>query len=168
MDLELYAFVIFVKQLTPYLMGKQFTVNTNKNNLAYLANSLIPKLVCWRVFFSKFRFLIHHIPGAQNVVSDGLGSLVFRMEIARSKSHIFKENLILHIFRFGGEGMMQKGIPGEIEGEDEGGRSRVRRHWRFWKTWYLCKISQFYRSESWRNALCRTYCWFLPMWSGEP
>ena len=59
MELELYAFVYCVKQLTPYLMGKLFTVmnEMDHKNLVYLANSSIPKLVHWRVLLSEFRFL---------------------------------------------------------------------------------------------------------------
>ena len=45
MELELYAFVYCVKQLSPYLMRKQFIVRTDHKNLIYLANSTVPKLV---------------------------------------------------------------------------------------------------------------------------
>jgi len=45
MELELYAFVFCVKQLTPYMIGKLFTVKTDHKNLANLANLSIPKLV---------------------------------------------------------------------------------------------------------------------------
>ena len=45
MKLELYAFGFSVKQLTPYLMGKLFTVKTDHKNLVYFANSPIPKMV---------------------------------------------------------------------------------------------------------------------------
>jgi len=58
MELELYAFVYCVKPLTPYLIGKLFTMKTDHKNLVYLANSSITKLVRWRVLLSEFRFLI--------------------------------------------------------------------------------------------------------------
>ena len=35
-ELELYAFVYCVKQLTPYLIGKLFTVKMDHKNLVYL------------------------------------------------------------------------------------------------------------------------------------
>ena len=121
MALELYSFVYCVKQLTAYLMGKLFTVKTDHKNLVYLANSLIPKLVRWRILLSEFRFLIQHIPGSQNIVADGHTRVMSlsNMKIARSKRHMFVEDLIPHIFRLGGEGLIQAEIPGEIEGEKE-------------------------------------------------
>ena len=72
MELELYAFVYCVKQLSPYLMGKQFIVRTDHKNLIYLGNSTVPKLVRWRIILSEFKYLIEHIPGISNVVADGL------------------------------------------------------------------------------------------------
>ena len=76
MELELYAFVYCVKQLTPYLMGKLFMVKTDHKNLVYLSNSSIPKLVRWRVLLSEFRFLIHNISRACKswLPMDSLGS----------------------------------------------------------------------------------------------
>ena len=106
MELELYAFVYCVKQLTPYLMGKLFTVKTDHKNLVYLSNSSIPKLVRWRVLLSEFRFLVQHIPGAQNVVADGLTRVMSlsSVEIPNSKRHLFVEDRIPRLFRLGGEG----------------------------------------------------------------
>ena len=45
MELELFAFVFCVKNLSPYLLGKLFTVRTDHKNLVYLSNSTVPKLV---------------------------------------------------------------------------------------------------------------------------
>ncbi len=121
MELELYAFVYCVKQLTPYLMGKLFTVKTDHKNLVYLSNSSIPKLVRWRVLLSEFRFLVQHIPGVQNVVADGLPRVMSlsSVEIPRSKCHLFVEARIPRIFRLGGEGLMIAEQPGLIEEDDE-------------------------------------------------
>ena len=47
----------------------------DRNNLVYVSNSTVPKLVRWRVLLSDFRFQIEHIPVAQNVVAD-----IFRMD----------------------------------------------------------------------------------------
>jgi hypothetical protein len=45
LELELFAFVFYMKNLSPYLLGKLFTVRTDHKNLVYLANSTVPKLV---------------------------------------------------------------------------------------------------------------------------
>ena len=87
MELELYAFVYCVKILAPYLLGKLFTVRTDHRNLVYLASSSVPKLVRWRVILSEYRFLIEHIPGAQNVVADGL-TRVCRADFERDETSV--------------------------------------------------------------------------------
>jgi len=80
MEQELFAFVFCVKSLSPYLLGKLFTVRTDHKNLVYISNSTVPKLVRWRVLLSEFRFQIEHIPGAQNVVADG-HTRVFNLDL---------------------------------------------------------------------------------------
>ena len=106
MELELYAFVYCVKNLTPYLLGKQFTVRTDHKNLLYLSKSSVPKLVRWRVFLSEFQFLVQHIPGDQNVVADGLTrvSRTTLLQTPKHKRHLFVDDSIQRIFRFGEEG----------------------------------------------------------------
>jgi len=120
MELELYAFVYCVKILAPYLLGKLFTVRTDHRNFVYLASSSVPKLVRWRVILSEYRFLIEHIPGAQNVVADGLTRVCRSdfMKIAKDKRHIDSTE---RIFRLGEEGLEQTEFPGELEEEDQVG-----------------------------------------------
>ena len=72
MELELYTFVYCVKPLAPYLFGRRFTVRTDFQNLVFLFNSTIPKLVSWRVFLSEFQYHVEHIPGRCNLVVDGI------------------------------------------------------------------------------------------------
>ena len=78
MELELFAFVFCVKNLSSYLLGKLLTVRTDHKTLVYFANSTVPKLR-WRILLSEFRFQMEHIPGAQNVVSDGL-TRIFQLD----------------------------------------------------------------------------------------
>ena len=47
--MELFAFVFCVKNLSPYLVGKLFTVRTDHKNLVYLANLTVSKLVRWSI-----------------------------------------------------------------------------------------------------------------------
>ena len=58
---ELFAFVFSVKSLSPYLLGKFFTVRMDHKILIYLSNSNVPKLVRWRVLISDVRFQIEYI-----------------------------------------------------------------------------------------------------------
>jgi RNase H-like domain found in reverse transcriptase len=75
MELDLYALVYCMKQLTPSLLGRSFIVKTDHRNLIYLANSIIPKLVRWTVLLSEFQFSVVHIPSKENVVADGMKSV---------------------------------------------------------------------------------------------
>ena len=98
MELELYALVYCVKQLSPYLLGREFQIKTDHKNLIYLSNSTIPKLVRWRVILSEFQFRIAHIPGTQNSVADAL---------TRLNRQVYSvgpvESFAARIFRFEGE-----------------------------------------------------------------
>ena len=93
MEPELFAFVFCVKSLSSYLLGKLFTVRTDHKNLVFLSKSTVPKLVRWRVLLSEFRFQIDHIPGAQNVVADGL-TRIFHLDLKKinpSVRYCFKD-----------------------------------------------------------------------------
>ena len=99
MELELYAFVYCVKQLTPCLMGKLFTVKTDHKNLVYLSNSSIPKLVRWRVLLSEFRFLVQHIRACKTWWQmDSLKSLVSQAWKSRVQSVIYSLRTVFHAF----------------------------------------------------------------------
>jgi len=74
-----------------YLLGKLFTVKTSHKNLA---DSTVPKLVRGRVLLSEFRFQKEHIPGAQNVVTNGL-TRIFQLDyekLPEKIKHWFKED----------------------------------------------------------------------------
>ena len=65
MELELHAFVYCVKQLSPYLLGKIFTVRTDHMDLVYLSIKFFYSKIgaLERVILSEYRFVIDHIPG---------------------------------------------------------------------------------------------------------
>jgi len=91
--------VFCVKSLIPYLLGKLFTVRTDHKNLVYLSNLTVSKLVRWRVLLSEFRFEIEHIPGAQNVVVDGL-TRIFHLDLKKispSVRYCFKDDSTQHL-----------------------------------------------------------------------
>jgi len=118
MELELFAFVFYVKKLSPYLFGKLFTVRIDHKNLVYLAKSTVQKLVRWRVLLSEFRFQIEHIPGSQNVVADGL-TRIFHVDYEKLPEKIkycFKEDSTQRIFRME-EKEVEDANPGDSDEE---------------------------------------------------
>jgi hypothetical protein len=120
MELELFALVFCITQLTPYLLGRDFTVRTDHRNLLYLSNSTIPKLVRWRVILSEFRFLVEHIEGKKNFVADGI-TRVHRLqfaEIPAPKRYLYEDDTIERVFRLTGESE-PSGPEGDVEESDE-------------------------------------------------
>ena len=69
---EAYAIYYAVKQLAYYLTGKQFTVETDHNNLRWMEASIVPKIVRWRIYLQSFNFYLRHIAGKKNIMADWL------------------------------------------------------------------------------------------------
>lgn len=69
---EAYGIFYSVKHLAYYLIGKQFTIETDHNNLLWMESSDVPKITRWRIFLQSFNFSIRHISGAKNWLADWL------------------------------------------------------------------------------------------------
>ena len=69
---EAYGIYYSVKHLAYYLIGKQFTIETDHNNLLWMETSEVPKITRWRIFLQSFNFSIKHISGAKNWLADWL------------------------------------------------------------------------------------------------
>ena len=69
---EAYGIYYCVKKLAYYLVGKEFIVETDHNNLRWMEASFVPKIVRWRIYLQSFNFKIRHIPGRDNVIADWL------------------------------------------------------------------------------------------------
>ena len=69
---EAFGIYYAVKQLSYYLVGKQFVIETDHNNLVRMEASVVPKIMRWRVYLQSFNFLIRHIPGSKNWLADWL------------------------------------------------------------------------------------------------
>ena len=78
MELELFDYVFCVMNHSFYLLGKRITVSTDHN----ISDSTVPKLIICRVIRSEFRFQIELIPGAQNVIANGL-TRILQLEYER-------------------------------------------------------------------------------------
>jgi hypothetical protein len=75
--IEQEAFEIFyaVQKLSYYLMGKEFIIETDHNNLLWMEASTAPKIIRWRIYLQSFQFKIKHIAGKRNLVADWLSRL---------------------------------------------------------------------------------------------
>jgi len=75
--IEQEAFGIFyaVQKLAYYLMGKEFVIETDHNNLLWMERSKVAKIIRWRLYLQSFRFKIRHIAGKKNLVADWLSRL---------------------------------------------------------------------------------------------
>lgn len=67
---EAYAIWFAVHHFEYFLRPKEFIVETDHNNLRWMENSAVPKVIRWRVYLQGFTFLVRHIPGRENVVAD--------------------------------------------------------------------------------------------------
>ena len=75
---ETFGIVYCVQQLSYLLRGKTFEVQTDHRNILWLENSVVPKLVRWRLFLASYVFTLRHIPGKLNIEADFL-SRVFAL-----------------------------------------------------------------------------------------
>jgi hypothetical protein len=78
---EGYAIYYTVKKLAYYLMGKEFIVETDHNNLLWMEASEVGKIIRWRILLQSFVFKIRHIPGKTNVLPDTLSRLFMMYNI---------------------------------------------------------------------------------------
>jgi hypothetical protein len=75
MDQEAFAIYYVVKKLAYYLVGKDFIVETDHNNLRWMEASEVPKIIRQRIYLQSFSFTIRHIKGKLNVLPDTLSRL---------------------------------------------------------------------------------------------
>ena len=74
---ELLAIDWACKYFRPYLFGRKFTLYTDHKPLTYALNLKDPhsKLIRYKLRLKEYDFDIHHRPGKQNVVADGLSRI---------------------------------------------------------------------------------------------
>ena len=75
LEKELYALVFSLQKLDYYLRLRPFVAETDHSNILYLQQSLIPKLIRWKLFIHSYHLTLRHIPGKTNVVADALSRL---------------------------------------------------------------------------------------------
>ena len=72
---EAFGLYYVVKILAYYLVGKEFVLETDHNNLRWMESSEVPKIIRQRIYLQSFVFLIRHIAGKLNVLPDTLSRL---------------------------------------------------------------------------------------------
>jgi hypothetical protein len=80
--IEQEAFGIYycVLKLEMFLSGRHFIVKTDHKNLLHMMQSVVPKVIRWRLRLQEFDFVVEHVAGVNNVVPDSL-SRCFRIRI---------------------------------------------------------------------------------------
>ena len=82
LEKELYALVFSLQKLDYYLRLRPFTAETDHSNILYLQQTLIPKLIRWKLFIHSYQMTLRHIPGKTNIVADALSRL-YHMVVQR-------------------------------------------------------------------------------------
>jgi len=85
LEKELYALVFSLQKLDYYLRLRPFVAETDHSNILYLQQSLIPKLIRWKLFVHSYHLTLRHIPGKTNVVADALSRL-YEMVLRRAEA----------------------------------------------------------------------------------
>lgn len=67
---EAYGIFYAITSFEYFLTCKEFIVETDHRNLQWMESSLVPKVVRWRIYLSRFQFKIRHISGKLNTVAD--------------------------------------------------------------------------------------------------
>lgn len=78
---EAYGIYYAANKLSYYLVGKEFVLETDHNNLLWMEASMVPKVIRWRIYLQAFNFLIRHISGKSNVIADWM-SRIHHMHLA--------------------------------------------------------------------------------------
>ena len=73
---EAYAMFYCVRKFAYYLRGKEFILETDHENLLWMAKSEVPKIIRWRIYMQSFHFMLRHIRGKDNEVADALSRLL--------------------------------------------------------------------------------------------
>ena len=74
---ECYAIYFAILTFAYFLYGNVFTIETDHNNLRWMEQSKVPKIMRWCAYLQSFQFLVRHIPGKQNVVADYLSRFMY-------------------------------------------------------------------------------------------
>ena len=72
---EAYALYAALKAFAYYLLGKEFILETDHNNLLWMNQSESDIISRWRLHMQSFNFMLRHISGVKNSVADFLSRM---------------------------------------------------------------------------------------------
>ncbi len=67
---EAYAMFFAITKFDSFIRGHTFEVQTDHRNLLHMAQSETAKVVRWSLRLQEYTFVVHHIPGAENLAAD--------------------------------------------------------------------------------------------------
>lgn len=67
---EAFAQYFGIKSCEYWLRGKIFTLEGDHANLQWIEQSLVPKVIRWRIYMQGFSFKFNHIAGRTNIIAD--------------------------------------------------------------------------------------------------
>lgn len=94
MEQECFGIYHALRSLDYYLWAKPLVIETDHANLQWMEQSVVPKVVRWRLFIQGFNVMIRHIPGRINRTADYLS----RLHIPPGQEHLL----------FCGHGVLQR------------------------------------------------------------
>ena len=119
---ELFAAYFCILQCERYLMGVPFVLETDHRNLRWLEQSVVPKLVRWRLRLAEFDFKVRFIPGKDNIIADALSRIPVIAAISvttdseESMDELVNQNRYLEIIkRVHGNGVGHKGVMATVK-----------------------------------------------------
>jgi hypothetical protein len=72
---EAYSCYFGLLKFSYYILCKPFVLETDHQNLIWMEQSMVPKIVRWRIYMQGFAFNIRHIKGRDNVIADYLSRI---------------------------------------------------------------------------------------------
>lgn len=72
---EAYSCYFGFNKFSYYIQCKPFILETDHNNLVWMEQSLVPKIIRWRIYMQGFDFSIRHIKGISNTIADFLSRI---------------------------------------------------------------------------------------------
>jgi hypothetical protein len=98
---EAYAIFYGVKKFSYQLIGKDFDIETDHNNLLWMEASEVPKIIRWRIYLQGFKFMIRHIAGRHNIVADALSRLHMLAILASHPDYLQDncESMLLNLYQ---------------------------------------------------------------------